>query len=209
MVDSTKSFEVSNDGINVEKADGTDGVWLGGGDAIPTHVAVIGSIYLRTNGDWYKQAGPSTTDWEIFEPAGDGLAGTRVSFWSDGSSYNEWLKRDNNHTKESGPSSKSDAEPWTFPFNGKITTLTFMNKKEGADADIEIYKNGTLQDTWEVRNKKWATNTSLTPITFSAGDHLSIFSNEFGGGEKPDDLLIDVFIAFTDSTAQILGGSTL
>jgi hypothetical protein len=66
MVDSTKSFDVSNDGISVEKEDGTTGVWIGGGDAAPIHNAEVGSMYLRTNGDWYRQEGPGQNNWVIF-----------------------------------------------------------------------------------------------------------------------------------------------
>jgi len=73
MADTSKAFEISNDGLLVSKADGTDGVWFGGGDAAPTHSAVIGSIYLRTDGDWYRQDGPGTTDWAIV-PISDELA---------------------------------------------------------------------------------------------------------------------------------------
>ena len=140
---------------------------------------------------------------------GGGTGGIRINFWCDGSCYDDWLQRDNNHTEPSGPDTESNSEPWTFPFDGEICSLSFMNKKDNADIDIEIYKNGTLQYTWNILNKKWATITGVSPITFSAGDQLSVFAKKVDGGDKPDDVLLDVFAAFTSSTAQELGGGTL
>ena len=80
-----RAYEIDNNGLLIEKADGTDGVWFGGDDAVPTHAATIGSIYLRTNGDWYKQEGPGTTDWAIFTGGGGGSSLDAYFSWSSDS----------------------------------------------------------------------------------------------------------------------------
>lgn len=138
-----------------------------------------------------------------------GIGGVVKTFWHDSGTENQWLQRDNHHTENSGPSTESKREPWTFPFDGEITTLTFMNATNSSDTDIEIYKNGVLQYTWQIRLKKWATKTDITPIVFAAGDQLGVYAKKVDGGNKPNDVLIDVFIAFTSNIAQELGGATL
>jgi len=167
---------------------------------LPSQAGNNGKV-LGTNG--------SNTSWVDSSTNGAGVGGVRVNFWSDGSTYNKWLRRDNNHSEPSGPNSESKSEPWVFVFAGEIRALSFVNKKIDSDTDIQIFKNGTLQFTWNILNKKWATKTNLTPIVFAAGDKLSVFAKEIGGGDKPEDVLLDVYIAFTNSVAQELGGGTL
>lgn len=140
---------------------------------------------------------------------GAGIGGIKVNFWCDSGCYNEWLQRENNHTEPSGPHSDDETEPYLFPFDGEITSLGYINKKTDSDTDIKLYKNGTLQATWQIRNKKWATKTDLAVISFLAGDKLSVYAEKFEGGSKPEDLLLDVYISFTSDVAQELGGTAL
>lgn len=140
---------------------------------------------------------------------GGGIGGVRVNFWHDGGTSDQWLQRDNNHTQASGPATNGDREPWVFPFNGQITTLSYINKKNSTETDLQIFKNGVLQFTWQIRDRKWAIKTNITPITFNAGDRLSVFAKKFDGGDNPDSVLLDVFIKFTSDTQQEIGGSSL
>lgn len=204
MVDPNKSFEVSENGITIDQ-----GVWVGSGSPVPTFSAPEGSIYYRSSpAETYVQAGPGeTNNWIIFQGVSN-AANCRIQFWNDSGTEDKWLRRAH-HAQATGPETNSDTEPYTFPFNGNVTGYSFMNKKDSSDTDIEIYKNNVLQTTFNIRLRKWEISTNIGTISFLAGDHLSVFARKFGGGTKPEDVLLDLNITFTSDTAQTIGGATL
>ena len=72
--------------------------------------------------------------------------------------------------------------------------------------------NGVLYFTWEIRNKRWAYKTDeLTAITFVAGDKISCFAKEVGGGTgvAPNSVILDVVVRSTSSVTGEDGSSTL
>lgn len=173
MVDSTKSFEVSNDGISIEKADGTDGVWFGGGDAVPTHSAVIGSMYLRTNGDWYKQEGPGATDWVIF--SGDPGNSYAIKFGSNSNSgTGKWLEIHRNIT--------SNDVPFVVPLARTLKEITATISSSGT-VTFGIYKNGSQIDTIVLSAQTKNVKTGLSH-SLAANDELSIKVNS-GSASDP------------------------
>lgn len=97
-------------------------------------------------------------------------------FMSSGSVQNKWLNIDH-------PSVTSDTVPLVTPWSGKITALTFSNKNDNVDIDIELYINTVLAYTWEIRNKRTAWKALAGGIaTVSQGDRLSMFARAYNGG---------------------------
>lgn len=70
MVDPNKAFDAEN-GFFVDE--GT-GIWIGGGDAVPTVNAPQGSMYFRTNpAEMYRQEGAGVSNnWALFSTGGAG-----------------------------------------------------------------------------------------------------------------------------------------
>lgn len=132
--------------------------------------------------------------------------GFKQNFSRSGSANDKWLKRDTDHSEATGPNDDEDATPWVTPYGGQIVALGFMNKKLDCHADIEIYKNGTLVYTLQIRTKKWVTKSDFSAISFSAGDRISVFARKVN--REPDTVLVDVFVKFTSLTAQELSGVT-
>ena len=63
--DTDKAFEIDEDGLQIVDDDGGAIIWIGGGTAVPTFDAPIGSIYFRTDGsgEKYIQEGPGLNAW--------------------------------------------------------------------------------------------------------------------------------------------------
>ncbi len=138
-------------------------------------------------------------------PSGDlvwtSVIGGTIVFLNDGSTGNKWLKI------SEGQAQTSDLAPVVMPFDSVIYALTFVNKIDSTDCDIEIYKNATLLFTWSIVTKRWAYKTDgLSAVTFSAGDRLSVFSSDTG--QNPDDPLVTIHYSFLNGTEGNGGGAT-
>lgn len=100
------------------------------------------------------------------------VAGT-LAFEKNGRCKNKWLGF--------GIGKPSNATPYISPCSMQITAVTFMNNANGADTDVEIYKNGIIIHTWEVRDKRWAwTTQDVYTLTFEAGDRIGVFLRDRG-----------------------------
>ncbi len=127
------------------------------------------------------------------------------SFMNNGITKDKWLALD-------GSMSPSNELPAVIAFRSSIASLVFINKNDDADTDIEIYKNGVLDFTWEIRNKRWTYKTNgLTTISFNAGDKISCFAKSVtsGTGVDPSSVILDVVVRSTSSITGEDGSSTL
>lgn len=102
------------------------------------------------------------------------LVGTGLfTFEKDNICRNAWLGL--------GPSKSSDTTPYIVPVPLKVTAVTFVNNVDGADTDVEIYKNGSLIHTWEIRDKRYAWKTvGLHVLEFLPGDYVGIYLKDRG-----------------------------
>ena len=98
--------------------------------------------------------------------------------------------------------------PAVFMSDAVISGLTWVCYTNNADADIEIYKNGSLHFTWNLINKRKAYKTNgLSGVTFAAGDALSI--KVVQGTTRPYYPAVGVYYRYTLETTGEGGTSTL
>ena len=111
-----------------------------------------------------------------------GIAGKLVdfAFGNVGNTNNKWLEF-------SSSSAASDEVPYIAPFDGLLIGLTYANKNDDSNLDVEIYLNGILYFTWEIRRKRWAYKTDIPTLpTIFQGDRISIFARKVTGpGSDP------------------------
>lgn len=121
-------------------------------------------------------------------------------FVSNGNTADKWLGIGNGSTA-------SNTLPLILAQDCTLTAITFSNQDDNVDCDIEIYINGTLDFTWEVRNKRTAWATDITGFgAYNQGDRLSMFMRRYSGGTGDDtaqDPAVEVFLVYTnDNTAS-------
>lgn len=138
-------------------------------------------------------------------PSWTSAVGGSIACMDDGLTFNKWLS-----IGRTSASSTSDTVPAVIPFNSVLYSLTYINSTDDTGTDVEIYKNGVLLFTWQIRNKRRAYKTDgLTTITFLAGDYIGIYMKDVSGSTKPSDPLIYIHYSFTDGTFGEGGSSTL
>lgn len=132
------------------------------------------------------------------------------SFISQGNVADKWLGFDD------GGSATSDIVPMIIPQNATLVSITYINKDDGTDTDIEVYKNGnTVTErvlSWPIRNKRYAWKTDLNgSITFSQGDRMSIFARKIddqGGDPVPNNVVVQVLLLMTSDIESEGGASS-
>lgn len=160
MVDTTKSFEVSGDGITIDEG---SGVWIGGGDAVPTFNAPQGSLYLRTNDEIYKQTGSGHTNaWAV-------LAGTDNSScvrmgYNGSAGPGRYLQYQHNIG--------SDQAPLVIDKARTLSAIT-IKTNQNETATFEVYKNAALLHTFTITAANKKTETGLTH-SLVLGDEISV-----------------------------------
>ncbi len=131
------------------------------------------------------------------------VAATTWVFWRDGKGEKKWMKQYNNHVED------SQKAPIIAPFNGEITYLTMINKKNNANGAIEIYKNGSLIFTWTISGKRWAKKTNgLGSLTFSSDDQISVFIDKTSG-TKLEKTQIHIGVKWTSTNSEETGSANL
>lgn len=107
----------------------------------------------------------------------------QFQFQSIGLAINKWLTVGH-------PSVSSDDVPWVAPGGGTAVAITFSNSIDEVDTDLEVYVNGILQYTWDIRDKRtsWIVlNSGL--FTISQGDRVSIFARGVSPpGDSPQNI---------------------
>ena len=104
----------------------------------------------------------------------------QFGYFGTGTTKNKWLN-------VSHPSQPSDSTPHVVPWAGEIVGLSYGNENDNSDVDIEIYINGALAYTWDVRNKRTAWIVDSTGIaSVSQGDRISMFLRDAGNPDPKD-----------------------
>ena len=112
-------------------------------------------------------------------PTGKAL---EFEFSSSGTTIDKWLSTGH-------PSVASNEVPYVAEWSGKVIGYSLSNKNDNIDIDIKFYKNGTLQYTWEVRNKRTAYKVLQAGFfSVSQGDRLSVYASDVTGGSDPRDI---------------------
>jgi hypothetical protein len=121
-------------------------------------------------------------------------------FGNVGNTQNKWLLF-------SSSSAPSDELPYVAPYDGELVGLTFANTNDNVGADFDIYVNGSILYTWQVRNKRTAYKTNLpSGLTISQGERISIFAKKIGGQGTPSTPILEII--FQVQSAPIAEGGT-
>lgn len=59
----------------------------------------------------------------------------------------------------------TNTTPALIPVDVHVVSLTFVNETDGANEDFEIYVNGLLSYTWQLRNARWAVLNAVDEFT--------------------------------------------
>ena len=119
---------------------------------------------------------------EAIEEARIEVAGKIVTmgFGSTGTTVDKWLFV--NH-----PSMSSYDSPYVATWSGKIIALAYSNSNDSSEIDLEVYINGTLQYTWDIRDKRtsWITSSGGL-VSINQGDRISVFAKAVTGTAAKD-----------------------
>ena len=115
------------------------------------------------------------------------------SFGKTGLARNVWLEF-------SSSSAPSNSSPLVCPYGAELIALTFSNTSDDKSTDAEIYKNGVLETTWQIRNKRTAFKSDFSGVNFAQGDRVSLFIREFTMGDNPTTPIIEFYFNITDDT---------
>lgn len=178
-----------------------DGAYLSSGSPTPTHSANFGDWYFKTSDAslWRNTSSPSPgTTWVNSTTSADGGLMTYV-FTTTGNTADKWL----------GcyvPSTFSNVVPLLIPQQSDVKAILFSNQDDDVDIDIQIFKNGSLVHTEEVRNKRFYYNVGMSGITFVQGDRMSLFLKKYTGGSG-DQTAQDPVIYVTTKYINEVSGS--
>jgi len=138
-------------------------------------VASVKERYWKVSGSTVVEMDATeklAVDTDITDNNNPVVAGT-LGFEKNNLCRNKWLGF--------GSSKSSNAIPYIIPCPMKITAITFTNAINGVDTDIQIYRNGTLLYTWELRDKRWAWLTQgLHTLSFDVGDRIGVYLKDRG-----------------------------
>ena len=123
-------------------------------------------------------------------------------FVTRGRSRNKWM------SQNEGSMKPSLWNPAICLNEGVITGLSYVNQIDFSSTDVEIYKNGSLAYTWEVRSKRWETKTTgLDTLTFAPGDTISVFLRD--KGVDPQFVIVGLHYALTSGLAVDGGAASI
>jgi hypothetical protein len=112
------------------------------------------------------------------------------SFNNVGRTSNKWLE----FASSSAPSNDN---PLVGPYDSDMIALTYSNTSNDSGTDAEIYKNGVLFYTWQIRNKRTAWKTDLPLLSLNQGDRISVFFKKVAGQGDPQSPVMDLYFSVT------------
>jgi len=117
-------------------------------------------------------------------------------FGGSGNTFNKWLGFGNTN-------STSDIVPLVLPQDMDLKGITYSNSNDDSSIDIEIYQNGSLLYTYQIRNKRTAYTAGLSGTNFNQGDRVSIYAKKVTGGSiiNPATPEISIYFKLTDESA--------
>lgn len=114
-------------------------------------------------------------------------------FATTGNTNNKWLG-------SYVPSTFSNDIPLIIPQNADMKGILFVNQDDDVDIDLQVFKNGTLVHTEEIRNKRFCYNVGFAGPSFSQGDRISVFLKKYTGGtgdQTAQDPVVTILVKFT------------
>jgi hypothetical protein len=123
------------------------------------------------------------------------------SFNNVGKTSNKWLE----FASSSAPSNEN---PLVTPYDSDMIALTYSNTKDDSGVDVEVYRNGVLFFTWQIRGKRTAWKTDINNTSVSQGDRVSVFFKKVGGQTDPTTPIIDLYFSVT-SHNEAEGGTQI
>ena len=166
-------------------------------------VTVTGSVQLATLGGTSLSTDISDPNNPIITISGGSEVGAltgslfQIDFTNGGNTSNTWLAvSDSNLT--------GNTTPWTSAFPARLAGLSFSNRNDGTDLDLEFHvsrvgdgNTSTTEFIWEIRNCRTAykTDIPLTALLLNPGDKVSIFAQN--AGNQGRDVWFGVFWEIT------------
>lgn len=96
--------------------------------------------------------------------------------------------------------------PFIPPQDVDIKGVTLSNTDDNSDTDIEVYVNGVLEFTTQVRNKRTYWDVGGTKGNANQGDRISVYLSKVGSTvNAPSDPLVTLYCKFTSEVAGIGG----
>jgi len=118
----------------------------------------------------------------------------QISYGNSGVTTNKWL--------EVGHGNPSNQSPHVIPFSSQLIAVTFSNKNDGVDCDVEIYiapEGGGVSPkynvlTWALRDVRLGRRTDVVAsgIEFDPGDKIAIYVRD--KGDSPQDTVVNVYL---------------
>ena len=161
--------------------------WVGDENDVPQPVPV------------YTQAEVDT----LISSAGSGGVGSfTLIFQHEGGTEDKWL----GHHGHNGISSHKS--PAVIPWDCTLVGMTFTNKKDNGDSDIEIYvapagagKADALEYTMTIRNERIKSITNFVdPPTFNTGDKVAVYARALVPLEdKIEHVVVTLYLSVTSN----------
>lgn len=165
-----KSFEVSEHGITLDSG---SGIWVGGGDAVPTFNAPEGSRYFRTSPpEFYVQNGTGiNNNWELFDSGSSSGAGLLYT-WA-GKTSSPGYHYVYNDAPSGGAMSVNDYRTeGTVAKTGTLSTFAWNTKSGTSTTVIKIKKNNIVISTQTLTAASGV--ISGLGLSVSSGDLIAI-----------------------------------
>jgi hypothetical protein len=125
----------------------------------------------------------------------------QISYGNSGVTSNKWL--------EVGHGNPSNQSPHVLPFASQLIGMTFSNKNDYVDSDIELYTAVSgggaspleLVLTWEIRDIRTARRTDIigSGIYFNPGDKMAVYLRN--QGQSPSDTVFNCYLQIDTSSA--------
>lgn len=132
---------------------------------------------------------------------GSSVLGTMftLSFAETGSVGNKWL----GNVSDGNNSDRTFA---IIPFNCELKAITFSNRDDNSDTDVEIWvaqaDNAAIKNKvfeWMLRDARVACKNNLS-IPFDAGDKIGVLLDD--QGVNPDNVTVQMFFKITSDTVR-------
>ena len=151
--------------------------------------------------------------WECVRTSDTILGGLyQMIFSVNGIVKNAWLDQGADNVS-------SNASPALCLAKSKVRAYTFVNSRDGADSNLEIYRTPEgieptvqqdLLDTWNIINSRTRRKSNFgTDIILDAGDKIGVFSREPGpGSTSPSSAIFIIFLQYLEENFEEVTDNT-
>lgn len=156
------------------------------------------TVYFKNDTDYSNGFTANEVQSAIEEARLSGIGTVHDYHFSSSTSNtnNAWLSH-------ADPSATSNEVPMIAPQDMDVKGVTFSNKDDNSETDVEIYKNGTLEATVEIRDARYGWELGTTLLSVSQGDRLSVYLKKVDQvSDAPTKPLVTIFCKFTNEQAD-------